>query len=323
MLLHILCVIVGMMMSASGGFGGNFVEVPVELDGLYGTLTLPDGDAAVPVALILAGSGPVDRNGNMPGMVNNSLRLLAEGLASEGVGSLRIDKRGIGQSFAEGMVEDTLRLSTYVDDAVSWTRWLASHPRVQALFVIGHSEGALIGTLAAQVCHYNGIILLAGAGESAGNILSRQLRSSNMPEPLLHDAEAIMQKLATGREVAEIPASLQPLFRRSVQPYLISWFTIDPAAELAKTSEPALVVQGTNDIQISLRDAELLSEARSGVEKMIIDGMNHILKNTSAGRSANIATYAIPNLPLAEGLVATLTAFMRRASLSRVKKARC
>jgi pimeloyl-ACP methyl ester carboxylesterase len=130
---------------------------PVVLDTpggkLHGTLLVPAaGRAPYPVVLIIAGSGPTDRSGNSPLLpgANNSLRYLAEGLAAKGVASLRFDKRGVAESVTAAKSESDLRFDTYIEDAVLWGQRLRADRRFSSLVVAGHSEGSLIGAVAAQ-----------------------------------------------------------------------------------------------------------------------------------------------------------------------------
>lgn len=127
----------------------SWSDEDVTRDGLHGSLIVPDRGARSATVLILAGSGPVDRDGNLPGLRNDSLKLLARGLAERGIASLRIDKRSIGQSRAAAMREEDLRIQTYVDDAIGWLAFLGARQDASPLFILGHSEGALIATLAA------------------------------------------------------------------------------------------------------------------------------------------------------------------------------
>src|SRR5690554_4832883 len=112
-----LALIAGFLMAlAQPAFSWNESEVEIKggLATLHGTMTLPDGDAPVDMALILPGSGPTDRDGNFPEGQNDSLKLLAHDLADEGIGSLRIDKRGVGASYAAAPDENDLRAETFV-----------------------------------------------------------------------------------------------------------------------------------------------------------------------------------------------------------------
>jgi hypothetical protein len=93
---------------------------------LHGTVTLRDGATSAPGVLMLAGSGPVDRNGNLPGLPNDSLKLLAHELVTRGVTSLRVDKRGIDVRRAAGPREEDLRFDAYVSDAIAWLRVIGS-----------------------------------------------------------------------------------------------------------------------------------------------------------------------------------------------------
>jgi len=273
---------------------------------------MPDGAALVPGVLILAGSGPVDRDGNLPGARNESLKLLPHGLADQGIASLRADKRGIGASRAAERREEDLRFGSYVADAVTWLAVLRAEPRVSRVFLLGHSEGALVATLAAQRAEVAGLVVVAGAGEPAGRVIERQLAAAGVPEALQDASRRIITALEADQTVPDVPAELAPLFRPSVQPYLASWLPIDPVTELARVQVPMLVVQGTTDLQVGVDDARRLAAARPGAELVLIEGMNHVLKRASPDRATNVAAYADPNLPLAPGLIPPITAFLKR-----------
>jgi uncharacterized protein len=276
---------------------------------LHGTLTLPNGERIVPGVLLISGSGPVDRNGNWPGGANNCIKLLAHGLAACEVATLRFDKRGIGLSVAAGLREQELRFDQYVTDAIYWLRTLANEPRVGRLFVAGHSEGALIGCLIAQRANLYGLIMIAGAAVRAAELIRRQT-TGDAPVNLLETIDEIIDQIDQGKSVEHVPAELASIFRPTVQPYLMSWFKFDPAAELAKVRIPTLVIQGTVDLQINADDATRLSSAGMGVSLAIIEGMNHVLKQTSEDGATNLATYTNSTLPLHPALVPAMVRFI-------------
>lgn len=296
---------------------GAWHESPVSRgnpgDQRNGSLIVPEGDAPFDAVMLIAGSGPTDRDGNQQGMKTNAYKLLADQLADSGIGSLRFDKRMVAASYHAGQREEDLRFDTYVDDAAEWLRFLEMQPHVRRVFILGHSEGALIGTLVAGREHVSGFISLAGAGEKAADIIRRQLRAGPGGEITLKLAEPTLQKLEAG-EIDPAPnALLGPLFRPSVQPYLISWFKYDPAEELKKVSAPVLILQGTTDIQVLVDDANRLKAARPDATLTLIEGMNHILRIAPAERAANVATYNQPDLPLAPGLVDAIKGFIAAA----------
>jgi uncharacterized protein len=297
------------------------VEEAVTLDTptgkIVGTLQLPEGATSkVPVALIIAGSGPTDRNGNitvLPGG-NDGLKMLAQALADAGVASVRYDKRGIAASKAAAPAnESDLRFDHYVNDASAWAERLKADPRFSALVVIGHSEGSLIGMLAAQRAHANGFVSLAGAGQSALDILRKQV-AANYPPPLAAQGEHILTALEQGQTVtADMPPALAAAFRPSIQPYLISWFKYKPADLVATLNMPVLIVQGDTDIQVGVEQAQLLKAARPDATLLIVPGMNHVLKLVPADMQKQGPSYTDPSLPLAPQLVAGVTQFARAA----------
>ena len=280
---------------------------------LHGTLTMPDGAGRVPGVLLLAGSGPTDRNGNSPLTQNDLIRLLAHGLAESGIASLRADKRGVGRSVTAIMREEDLRFESYVADAVQWVELLRNQPRVGSVFIIGHSEGALIGALAAQQTALGGFVSIAGSGIPISVLLHRQ-GASSLPPPLLATFDHIIDELLAGRMVADVPPELFLNFRPSVQPYLISQFRYDPAVEIAKLRLPILILQGDRDIQVSIEDAERLAAAAPQARFLRLSGVNHLLRQAPQNRQGNLALYNRPDIPLASQVIPSIAAFIAQAS---------
>ena len=233
------------------------IALPAQPAPLHGTLLTPEAPTAV--AVILPGSGPTDRDGNSPmGVAASTYRLLAEGLAEQGIATVRIDKRGIAASAAAGLDETKLRFDDYAADARAWAAEAASRTDQSCAWLIGHSEGALVALKAVEggddkVC---GLILLSGAGRPAGVVIREQLQA-RLPEPLKTQAFAVLTELEAGRTVADTPPALAALFRPSVQPYLISWLPLDPAMLLAAYDGPVFIGQGTTDIQVGVIDARV------------------------------------------------------------------
>ncbi len=290
---------------------------PVVLDTpggkLHGTLEVPArGAAPYPVALIIAGSGPTDRNGNSPAIpgANNSLKYLAEGLAVAGIASLRFDKRGIAESVMAAKSEADLRFDTFIEDAVLWGQRLRADKRFGALVVVGHSEGSLIGMVAAQRLGAEGFVSIAGAGRRADVVILEQLKPQFSPE-LYAKTESMLKSLVEGKTVEDSPAELAALFRPSVQPYVISWLKYDPAKEVVKLKSPVLIAQGAHDLQVSAEDAKLLSKAQPSAKLLIVEGMNHVLKETPADPRQQAAAYSDPSLPVAPKLLAEVVAFVK------------
>ena len=288
----------------------TIVQLETKTGVLEGSLLVPKGTKSFPVALIIAGSGPTDRDGNNPVMRNNSLKLLATELWKNGIASLRYDKRAIGKSQAAELNESDLRFEHYIEDAKGWIDLLRADKRFNQFIVIGHSEGSLIGMSAAKNSGVDKFISIAGLAQSADKILKEQLKSQ--PPVVLEMALPIIDKLAQGETVENINPMLNSPFRPSVQPYVISWFKYNPAEEIAKLDIPVLVVQGTTDIQVYEKDAKTLAKANASSEIVFIDGMNHVLKESVLDRSKNIATYNQPQLPIKPELVESVVAFINR-----------
>ncbi|PMQ08437.1 Esterase EstD [Pseudomonas sp. AD21] len=290
------------------------LQRPISLDTgngeLFGSLLLPKSDNPVPVVLIISGSGPTDRDGNNPdGGRNDSLKRLAWVLAKHNIASVRYDKRGVAASLAATPDERNLSVEAYVNDAVAWGQKLKSDPRFGPLIVLGHSEGALIATLAASRTDAAALISLSGSARPVDQVIREQLARS-LPPPLMLRSNELLDSLKAGHTDANVPAPLQPIFRPSVQPYMISLFRQDPAKAFAQLKMPALIVQGSNDMQVGVGDAQALKAAKPDAELVVIEGMNHVMRIVPADVKRQLASYKDPNLPLAAELGGKLIEFI-------------
>ena len=289
----------------------NFVEEQIVLQTktgkIYGTLTTPKRFTNVPLVLIIAGSGPTDRDCNNPMMKCDAYKKLAYNLAGNKIASLRYDKRGIAASQAAGGNEKDLRFDDYVDDAKGWLQLIKQEKRFSKVIVLGHSEGSLIGMIASS-SDADKFISIAGAGQSADKIIKEQL--SSQPKEVQELSYPIIDSLVKGKKVDNVNSMLASLFRTSVQPYMISWFKYDPQIEIQKLNIPVLILQGTNDIQVTIDDAKRLSKANPKSQMILIDKMNHIFRIVEGDKQANIATYNDSSLPLSVDLVKDITTFV-------------
>jgi uncharacterized protein len=275
---------------------------------LYGTIDLPSGKGPFPVVVMIAGSGPTDRDGNQPRLKTDNLKMLGQALAARGIAVVRYDRRGIGKSAKTAPKEADLRLEFLADDVVGWISLLRRDPRFKHVGVVGHSEGALVGLLAAKRADADAYVSLAGAGWKAGTVLRQQL-TKNLPDELQRKAWPIIDALEAGRTVADLPNELAPLFRPSVQPYLISYMKYDPAEELASLKCPVLIVQGTTDVQETVEGARRLAAARKGSELCLIEGMCHTLKHATT-QAEQMKAYFDPTVPVMPEVVDAVAKFL-------------
>ncbi len=279
---------------------------------IHGMLLKPDSEEPCPLVIIIAGSGPTDMNGNTIGseLQNNSLKMLAEGLATKGIASLRYDKRGIGKSQAAMMSEEELRFEHYIDDAAAWAEMFSGDERFSTIAIAGHSEGSLIGMVAAQKSTaVKAYISIAGCGRPAHEVIEEQLNPQ--PEQVRNEAATINRELLQGRIVEDVPNYLAALYRKSVQPYLISWFKYNPAKEIAKLKIPVLILQGDKDIQMGVKEAEKLYLARMLSSFYIIKGMNHVLKHCEGNDMlSQLEAYQSPTMPIKQELIEHIARFL-------------
>lgn len=291
---------------------GEFLSVQTDKGTLYGELEEPSGDAPFPVMIIIPGSGPTDRNGNSPAIQgkNNSLKLLAEQLAEHGIASVRYDKRGVGKNVEAAIPEKELDFNQFVYDAKAWVEQLAQEEAYTKVGIIGHSQGSLVGMLAVQDSNTDTFISIAGPGHSIDQVLYDQLKEQLSGE-LLQESDEILKKVKQGKQVEDVSQELMSVFRPSVQGFMSSWMQYNPSEEIAKLEIPTLIVNGDNDIQVPVTEAQLLKDANRNSELLVVEKMNHVLKEAPQDSQGNMEAYSNPELPLASGLMEGIVGFLK------------
>ena len=274
---------------------------------LSGTLLIPKKKVdKLPLAIIIAGSGPTDRDGNNMMMTNNSLKYLAEGLAKSKIASFRYDKRGVGKSLSASIKETDLRFEDYVNDVTALIEFFNKDKRFSEIIIIGHSEGSLLGMIAtAQNLKVKKYISIAGVGRTADLILKDQLSQQYG----IKNITPILDSIKAGYTV-KVEGKLKTLFRLSVQPYMFSWFKYNPQEEIKKIFCPILILQGDNDIQVKVKEAELLKQANSKADLHIISHMNHIMKLIKGNFNDNLKSYYQEDIPISKELVSRISKFI-------------
>jgi pimeloyl-ACP methyl ester carboxylesterase len=283
---------------------------------LAGTLALPGAvSRPMPVVLIIAGSGPTDRDGNSPlGLRSDVYKKLAWALAARGIASVRYDKRGIGASTFMGD-RSGVTFDDFTDDAVAGARALAADHRFSRVVLVGHSEGAELATHAAnRGAPAAGVVMLAGMGRALGTLLREQVAPQLDSAQLAVFDRTLAAYLASG-PMPEVPEELRIIFPPTARRFVQTESLLDPAAEARRVTVPVMVVQGATDIQVSVKDAEAIHAARPDAELHIVPEANHLFVHVATrDRAAQLVTYNDPSLPLVPELVPLVADFVLKVA---------
>jgi uncharacterized protein len=296
------------------------VSRDIIVDGLAATWLQPAGVDRFPAALIIAGSGPTDRDGNSAnGLVKtDAYKLLATALAERGVATLRFDKRGVGASKSLVKSADdakAITIATFVRDAERLIAWIALQPGVTSRSLIGHSEGGLIALLFDPAVRVDAIVQLTAPGRSMANILADQIKRIPLPPETQTEAERVIAALKAGTDFGAVEPPLDQMFAPAVQPFLRSVANLEPAALLAMRREPVLVIGGGKDIQLPKVDYDTLVAARpERTASLWLDSLTHVLKAARQDDPAQTAVYREPQHPLMPSLADRIAAWLKAPS---------
>lgn len=277
---------------------------------ISGSLVMPQNvSGKIPVVLIIGDAGSTDRDGNNAneGIAGNTYKLLANDLGKKGIATLRYDKRLVGQSVSTTK-ESQLRMDDYGDDAVVLINLLNDDQRFSKIILFGHGEGALVCMLAMPDEPVKAYISAEGTSEQAEKILASRLQSK--PKFVQDEFKTILDSLRKGKTTDIVDPALFSIARPSIQTFLMSWCRLVPIKGLKKVKIPALIIQGTTDLQNTPDNGDKLKKAKSDAVLLMVNGMNHILKNAPADPEQNKATFSKPDLPLNPEMVAGIVDFI-------------
>ena len=287
-------------------FANDYKILSFDNHPIHGTL-VNSNELSPFLAIIIAGSGPTDRDGNNSSMKSNYLKMLAEELNKNGISSFRYDKRGVSKSLGDIKSPNEIQFLDYVNDAKSIINHFKDTKKYKKIVIIGHSEGSLIGMLASKSIA-DGFISIAGSGVNYLTLIQRQL--SNRAPYIKSMSDPIIEQLKKNKLVDSVPPMLNNLFGTNLQRFLIDASSYNPTVEISKLLIPILIIQGTNDIQVEVKDAEILHAASSKSKLEIIQGMNHVFRQASENFILNLQTYANPDLPIDKHLPLIITDFI-------------
>jgi uncharacterized protein len=292
----------GAIMDASAG------ETQIRVGNLDAVLTTPADVDRPPVALLIAGSGSTDRDGNGPQAKPATLKKLAEQLAERKIATLRYDKRGAGGWKPQFGRPEDFRFKDYVDDAVSLVKYLRDSGKFSRVVVAGHSEGGLVAILAARQAPVDRVVLLVTAARRQGDLLKAQLERRQIPPDMLEPILKAIDSIMAGQTVDPPPRgfSIAP----SMQPSLASAFVIDPVDPLKSIDKPVLIVGGGRDLQVARLDFSALSAASPLAKTLWVPDMNHVLIDVT-DEADNMAAYNQPDRALDTTMVDTVAAFIK------------
>lgn len=274
-------------------------------DSIYisGTLEYKNTDKLI---IMIAGSGPTDRNGNAPGLQTNAFQMLADHFYASGISSFRYDKRGIANSTK--VPESTMTIHNFTDDLNRIIDHFAKD--FEEIILFGHSEGVLIGSMTAHTrSDIHSFIAIGGMSKTFDELLVDQF-SKNYPF-LAPQVKKHIEEIKNSKPLSEVHPYLKSVFRPSVVPLLSSSFKLNPKQEFAKlTLDNILIIHGECDIQMSISHAKQLKAVCAQAQLAIIPNMGHAMKNLHENCSNAYEAYSNSSLDLHPELLRTLNSFL-------------
>ncbi len=274
-----------------------------------GTLIIPESASKPALVIIIAGSGPTTRDGNQQMMENNSLKYLAEGLFKEGIASFRYDKRIVKLMKQRRVEEKKINFKDFINDAIAVAEYFKKDSRFSNIYIVGHSQGSLIGMIAAQG-RADGFVSIAGAGQEIDNVIVDQL--AQQAPGLVDNARSSFEDLSVTGSARNYSPGLASIFRPDIQPFILSWMQYDPKVEIAKLKIPVLILNGDKDLQVQVSEAELLKAAKPDAQYAVIPNMNHIMKQIDGNDLENSKSYNEYKLPVMPELIEIISMFIKK-----------
>ena len=273
---------------------------------INGTL-LTSIDANKPdLAILIAGYGPTDKDGNQNFLKTNNIKKLAIGLTKNGIATFRYDKRIVKQ-IRQNNVDKNLSFDDFVTDAIDVLDYFKNLNQYNKIYIVGHDQGSLIGMLAAKD-KADGFISIAGAGQTIDSVIIEQIEKT-APQ-FTADTKRIFNILKSGKTTTDYPVALSSIFNIETQRFFMSWMKHNPVDIISTLNIPTLIINGTKDLQVSEAEALLLKEAAKDASIQIIKNMNHVMVTIAGDDLENSKSYNESQRPLADGLLEKIISFI-------------
>jgi len=272
-----------------------------------GTLLTPSSKEKPKLAILIAGSGPIDRNGNQNFLKNNNLKKLAESLSNHGIATFRYDKRVVKQ-IKTGNIDKNTMFDDFVKDAISVIEYFKKSNAYSKIYIIGHSQGSLVGMLAGKD-RIDGFISVAGAGQSIDNVIIEQVQKT-APQ-YTEDAKRVFGIMRSGKTTSDYPPVLYSLFNMDIQPFMINWMKYNPKEVIKSLDIPILIINGTKDLQVSVNEANMLKDAAQHADFKIIDKMNHVMFIIDGDDLENAKSYNESSRAVSQELLDSVIDFIK------------
>jgi pimeloyl-ACP methyl ester carboxylesterase len=282
-------------------------ESKIRVGAIDAVLTTPPGVERPPVALLIAGSGSTDHDGNGPDIKPATLKKLSEQLLARNIATLRYDKRGAGGWKPEFGRPEDFRFKDYVDDAASLVNYLRSGGKFSRLVLVGHSEGGLVAILTARRVPVDRLVLLVTAARRQGDLLKAQLEKKQLAPDVMEPITKAIDAIMAGQIVDPPPRGLP--IAPSMQPGIASAFTADPIDPLKQIEQPILIIGGGRDRQVARLDFIALSAAAPVAKTLWLPDMNHVLVDVD-DEADDLKAYAQPERVLDPAMIDTVAAFI-------------
>ena len=272
---------------------------------VHGVLQLPESGTSDNLVIFIMGSGDVDRDGNQATSRRDNFKKMGAELAKKGIASFRYDKRVIAM-IKQDMNYKTISFDDFIKDANDAVRYFRNDGRFKNIYIAGHSQGSLVGAVAAQN-DVDGFISLAGAARPIDAVIVEQLEKQMGMGSIAADAFATLRKEG---KVEKYSLGLASIFNQDLQPFMLSWMQYNPTDEIKKLNIPVLIINGDKDLQVPVNDAKMLAENSQQSQLKIFEGMNHVLFTIEGDDLENAKSYSEPWRELSKGLVDTIATFV-------------
>ncbi|CAM1368197.1 conserved protein of unknown function [Tenacibaculum soleae] len=277
-------------------------EILVKNDGIQLPGTLSFTKDKTPLIIWIHGSGGVDRNGNQP----QYIKQFREAVNKQNIAFFSYDKRTANKNNIIFLKQGVL-FNDFVLDAKKVVNHFKNDKRFTKIILVGHSQGSLVAMLALK--DVEKYISIAGTGETIDKTLIKQVTKQN--EYFGKLTEKYLKELKETGQIKNIDLNLRSLFAPQNQPFLSSWIALNPLKEIKKVKIPTLIINGNKDLQVQVTDAENLKKSKPNASLVIIDNMNHVLKDIQKEEN-NIKSYYSADFPLSEKLIETIVSFVKK-----------